>query len=340
MFSELLDILCCPRDSSNLTLAGTTLVCDFDRHTYPVVDGIPILLVGEREPTNWNTPASIELANEISHGKAAVPYHDWKGAGIHPHVQHIIASTGGTLYKYAINRVKRYPVPELRMSRREGTTFLDIGCNWGRWSIAAAQKGYRVFGVDPHLDAIVAARQIAQQLNLTSQFVVGDARCLPFRASTFDTVFSYSVLQHFSKRNGSAQDAIKEIGRVLKRGGNCLIQMPNRNGIRSLYNQFRVRNDSSPFRVRYWTPGEMKQTFEAHVGHAELSVDGYFGLGIQPSDTDLMPIHFRAVVYASEFTRQVSRVLKPLKYCADSLYVRAIKSCENSPEQRYRTATF
>jgi SAM-dependent methyltransferase len=290
------------------------------------VAGIPILSASDREPTNWNTPASIELAYQIQSGTADAPYQDWNGEGIHPHVQRIIAAAGGNLYKYAVNRLERYPVPNLRLAAGEGRNFLDLGCNWGRWSIAAARKGYRVIGIDPHLDAVIAARQIAQQLKLPAEFVVADARCLPLRTSSFDTVFSYSVIQHFSKRNGSARDAIREIGRVLKTGGGSFIQMPNRNGIRSLYNHLRDRNDSSPFRVRYWTPGELKSTFETYVGKTELSVDGYFGLGIQKSDTDLMPLHFKAVVYASEIVRGVSRVIKPLKYCADSLYVKSWKS--------------
>ncbi|HXD31065.1 MAG TPA: methyltransferase domain-containing protein [Pyrinomonadaceae bacterium] len=323
--SELFKLLCCPRDLAPLEPGHSSLVCKEQGHVYPIIEGIPIMLVAERDPTNWNTPASIKLADEINAGTATVPYADWDGIGVHPHLQHIIASTNGNLYKYAINKLRRYPVPDLRLPKSNGELFLDIGCNWGRWSIAAAQKGYCVVGLDPNLDAIIAAKQIANQLGLQSQFVVGDARCLPFRSSTFDRVFSYSVIQHFSKQNGSAGDAIKEISRVLVNSGSCFIQMPNRNGIRSLYNHIRDRNSTGPFRVRYWTPAELYQAFETHVGETKLSADGYFGLGIQRSDTDLMPIHFKAVVYASEVARFVARVCPPVKYCADSLYVESRK---------------
>ena len=37
---------------------------------------------------------------------------------------------------------------------------LDIGCSWGRWSLAAARKGYSVVGIDPSLGAVMAARRI------------------------------------------------------------------------------------------------------------------------------------------------------------------------------------
>jgi ubiquinone/menaquinone biosynthesis C-methylase UbiE len=50
-----------------------------------------------------------------------------------------------------------------------------------------------------------------RQLVLTQ---VGDARFLPFRAGSVDVVFSYSVVQHFSKDDASRE--IKEVGRVLQ----------------------------------------------------------------------------------------------------------------------------
>jgi ubiquinone/menaquinone biosynthesis C-methylase UbiE len=60
-------------------------------------------------------------------------------------------------------------------------------------------------------------------LGLDAEFIVGDARYLPFPSKSFDRVFSYSVLQHFSYTDASA--SVVEIGRVLKSGGESLIQM-------------------------------------------------------------------------------------------------------------------
>ena len=56
-------------------------------------------------------------------------------------------------------------------------------------------------GIDPSLDAVLAARRVSRQLGVEASFVVGDARFLPFANDSFDTVFCYSVLQHFSKEN-------------------------------------------------------------------------------------------------------------------------------------------
>jgi ubiquinone/menaquinone biosynthesis C-methylase UbiE len=109
------------------------------------------------------------------------------------------------------------------------------GCNWGRWSIAAARKGYRVVGIDPSLGGVLAARRAAKSLSIEADFIVADARHLPFKDVSLDNVFSYSVIQHLSKPD--ALKSFAEIARILKPSGKSLIQMPNAFGIRNLYHQ-------------------------------------------------------------------------------------------------------
>jgi ubiquinone/menaquinone biosynthesis C-methylase UbiE len=102
---------------------------------------------------------------------------------------------------------------------------LDIGCNWGRWSIAAARKGFSVVGIDPSLGAVMAARRIANELNLNIKYLVADGRFLLFPDNHFKVAHSYSVLQHFSKDD--ARRTIAQISRVLEPGGLAKIQMAN-----------------------------------------------------------------------------------------------------------------
>jgi ubiquinone/menaquinone biosynthesis C-methylase UbiE len=64
--------------------------------------------------------------------------------------------------------------------------------------------------------------------------VVGDARFLPFADNSFNTVFSYSVFQHFSKEN--TKISLDEAARVLKKNGKSLIQMPNNTASASINN--------------------------------------------------------------------------------------------------------
>jgi SAM-dependent methyltransferase len=84
-------------------------------------------------------------------------------------------------------------------------------------------------------------------MNVEADFLVGDARFLPFADSAFDTVFCYSVLQHFSKEN--ARMSLDEVARVLKKNGVTLIQMPNKYGIRQ-YQQHRPSRFHGRRRIR------------------------------------------------------------------------------------------
>jgi SAM-dependent methyltransferase len=246
-----------------------------------------------------------------------------RGDDIDPVVSHLVAATNGILYKHVIGLLHDYPIPEIRLADGQGKKLLDIGCSWGRWSMAAAKKGYLPVGLDPSLGAILAAKRVAKSLGLRFHGVVADARFLPFRAGSFDVVFSYSVLQHFSKVDVRA--ALEDIHRVLRTDGTFLLQMASALGIRSLQHQVRRGfREPKDFDVRYWTPAELLRTFRDVFGSTKLEVDCYFGLGLQPADVRLMSGMSRLVIYGSEGLRSASKVFRPLVYLADSVFLRSV----------------
>jgi SAM-dependent methyltransferase len=324
--SWLNDHLACPVDHSPLRQEGSWLISQTG-HRYPIVNGIPVLLRSDVEHTAWWAQKSLDDALAIAEGRTAAPAVPQPAGdyAIDPWVQEIVAATCGNLYKPLIGRLHRYPIPDLRLPPARGDTFLELGCNWGRWLIAAAQKGYTPVGVDPSLEAVLSAQRVAAQLGLEVGLVVADARYLPFCSDSVDVVFSYSVLQHFSKAN--AVLAIHETGRVLCPGGQALVQMPNRYGVRSLYNQARRGfAEGSEFDVRYWTASELQQVFSKAIpGATSVSVDGYFGLGIQAADKPLLPRRYRIVVSSSEVLRKMSHSLPFMISAADSLYIQTVK---------------
>ncbi len=329
----LLENLACPVDKTPLKL-HQGLECSHG-HRYPVVDGIPVLLIDGIEQTLDVAQQSLLQAAEPGSAQNDPLYLRSLGLSeqqrqqilqmpdspIDPVVSYLVGATNGLAYVHLLGKLTRYPIPTLRLPPGEGKPLLDVGCNWGRWTLAAARKGYRSVGVDPSLGAVMAARRVARSLGLEAQFVVGDGRNLPFRDGCFDTVFSYSVIQHFTPPDAAL--SVSEMGRVLRAGGRSLVQMPTKWGVRCLYHQFRRR--AQPYRkfdVTYYRVGELKRLF-SRIGPTRLSVDCYFGIGLQPSDWALMPWKTRAAIGLSECIRLLSRLFAPLRWVADSVYLQS-----------------
>ena len=139
-----------------------------------------------------------------------------------------------------------------------------------------------------------------------------------------DVVFSYSVLQHFTKVD--VRQTLSEVSRVLNPSGMSFIQMANLFGPRNLHQQWKLRNQPfRPFDVHYWSPFELMKTFNQYVGHSSLQADGYFTLNAQLADLDLMNFKLRSVLRVSDLLRGLSEFIPGMKYLADSIYVKSRK---------------
>jgi SAM-dependent methyltransferase len=305
------ELLACPRDRSPLELRGDTLVCG-EGHEYPTVHGAPVLVHPDLAPMQlgyWATPEEVERARD----DAPAP----TGGSVDPYVAELIVATHGNLYR-GVGPLRRYPIPAFPVTAPRGTRLLDVGCNWGRWSIAAARAGFSVVGVDPSVEAIAAAARVARQLGEDVSYAVGDARRLPFSDATFEVVFSFSVLQHFHP--AAFEEAVDEIGRVLVPHGLAFVQMANVYGPRNLLNLALGRRPRNPFDVLYRRPSELERSF-GRIGAVSLAPQGFLTLNAQGADLDLLPRRARAVVRTSEALR---RFRVPARV-ADSVWVRARK---------------
>jgi SAM-dependent methyltransferase/uncharacterized protein YbaR (Trm112 family) len=318
---RLIEMLACPRDQQSLRQEADELVCG-SGHRYAVIEGIPILLVGEAEQTHIEGTRALLLAETKDF--SSLPQFNVAKDEIDPFVRNAIGATNGGFYQHLVGNLKEYPIPDLRLPAGQGKLFLEVGCNWGRWCLAAAAAGYEPVGIDPSLKGIRAAKRVAQQLGVEATYLVGDSRFLPLRDGIFDQVFSYSVLQHLSKEN--ARTSLAEMRRVLRAEGNALVQMPNVFGVRCLYHQIRRGfREARDFEVRYWTPRQLLSAFNDCIGPSKLSVDGYFSLNAQASDLRFLPLRFRALVRISEGLRHLSGYIPQLLTMADSLYISSKK---------------
>lgn len=316
----MLALLACPRDHCNLVDEDTELVCA-QGHRYAVIDGVPFLIRDDVPHPHWAGQLAVDFANVHR-----VP-EEWlvsppSGSQVDSFVQTAVGATSGNLYRAVMGRLPRYPIPSFPGSRASGQLLLDVGCNWGRWTLAAAEAGFNAVGVDPSPEAVFAARRVARQLGLAARFVVGDARYLPFRDEQFDLGFSYGVWQHLSPEN--VELSAMELRRVVKPGAEILVQMASALGVRSLMQlarrSFRAARE---FEVRYWWPARLVSSFSRYVGPTELEAESYLSLNAQRRDLDLMTSVGAVVVRLSLALVAMSKVVPGLKWVADSVWLRS-----------------
>jgi len=312
--------LVCPRDRQTMRLDDDRLTC-LNHHHYPVVQGVPVMLLTDLEQT-WGGRHTMRQLSDWQE-QPQEPIEPSTGS-VDPYVQKEIVGTNGIMFKSLVGKLKEYPIPVFRAPRKQGESLLDIGCGWGRWCIAASRTGFQPIGIDANLGSVLAARRVAQQLGAQARFLVADARYLPFPENAFEFVFSYSVLQHFSKND--FERSLKQISRVLIPKGMSLVQMPNARGLRCLYHQIkRLYRTPIGHEVRYWKVGDLTSLFECTVGPTTLSVDGFFSINPQRSEAHLLPRRYRFVIYLSYTLRDLCQRVPALSRFADSVYIAAEK---------------
>ncbi|MGK2856021.1 MAG: class I SAM-dependent methyltransferase [Thermoanaerobaculia bacterium] len=104
-----------------------------------------------------------------------------------------------------------------------GSKILDAAIGLGQLAGRLEKQGHRVFGIDYSFDAALHAKRTTG-----ARPVVGDLTLLPFLDGAFDAVTSGETLEHLD----DDEEAIAELGRVVRRGGRCVVTVP---ALRSLW---------------------------------------------------------------------------------------------------------
>jgi SAM-dependent methyltransferase len=250
------------------------------------------------------------------------------GTAIPEYVQRMVAATNGRMYCGLVGKLDRYPIPALPVpAARPGGLLLDIGCGWGRWMVSAARKGYVPVGVDVKLEAARAALDVGRAFHAPGYAVVAYLAALPFRRDLFDVVWSFSTLQHVHRDR--ARQCLRRAADCLRPGGCCVMEFPLRGG---LWNRLRRaglaaedENDPESWCVRYYSVAELRELFRHGFEGFRCWSHCYFGIGLLPVDLRFVPVRYKAVVLASLALTALSRLAPPLKYAADSVYVRGDK---------------
>jgi ubiquinone/menaquinone biosynthesis C-methylase UbiE len=102
---------------------------------------------------------------------------------------------------------------------------LEIGCGLGVFCIYVAKEEGESIGLDISKSAIRNAKDMARRCGVQNrvQFVVGDARFLPFRNRVEDIVISTETLEHISNH----AQAFHEFVRITDNFGYICLTVPN-----------------------------------------------------------------------------------------------------------------
>jgi SAM-dependent methyltransferase len=224
MIEWLLQNLRCPACGSPLThraigQIGESGLLEHDvgdcRERYPIIGGIPRLLLGTGRPEiarayrNWfaMNPELAELGAAWDRGAAGDPViagfdDEWRRFGV-----------VGTSDQSDVFGMYFDLLPPERFAATE--TVLDAGCGAGRWAFEVASRGPRVIAVDLGRSIEVARANTSSDRVWCIQ---ADIAALPLASGSVDWAYSLGVLHHTTNPELGLQkivDAVRPHGAVL-----------------------------------------------------------------------------------------------------------------------------
>jgi len=134
-----------------------------------------------------------------------------------------------------------YPHRDQVSARREvewilslgfGGRLLDLCCGFGRHSVALAEAGCDVLGIDLSMELLMQARGLEAGELVAGSLLRADARFLPLAAGACDGVLNlFSSFGYFG--DDGDELVAREVKRVLKPGGRALFDLMNPARIRA-----------------------------------------------------------------------------------------------------------
>ena len=147
------------------------------------------------------------------------------------------------------------------VTRRKGRNLLDVGCGIGYYleRLKEVAPDLKTYGMDYDM----ASLQFISKM-MKGGFVRGDGARLPFMDNGFDKVLSVSVLEHLED-DGTL---VGEMARVCKNGGELIVSVPSKDGIRS-FSKLRNLGHDDPTNPEYhyrigYSKNELVSLLEKH----------------------------------------------------------------------------
>lgn len=224
----------------------------------------------------------------------AIEVHSEQAATFDARYEAMQRGTYQDCFAYSRHRLNQF-MQRYLPARGDGLRLLDVGCGTGHHLAEWQARGFTAAGVDGSAEMLARARE----LNPTAEIQQADVEALPFATASFDVVISLEVMRYLP----SSTACLREMARVLKPGGMCLVTaapLLNLNGY-WLINRLASRvslGDLTPLKQFFTTSGELRREFTA-AGFAAPTVHGVYGGPINWVER-LMPAALPAVLKAWE----------------------------------------
>jgi len=96
---------------------------------------------------------------------------------------------------------------------REKRFVLDLACGIGRDTFYLEQCGLGIVGVDAALNGLRVAQRIKSERGAVSEFIMADAKCLPFKDGSFEGIYCFGLLHEFTDE-GWEEDVVCVMGEI------------------------------------------------------------------------------------------------------------------------------
>jgi Methylase involved in ubiquinone/menaquinone biosynthesis len=201
--------------------------------------------------------------------------------------------------------------------RRNIKRLLVVGCGSGEEAaVLAKHLKIEVVGIDVVEKFDIQASQIATLKR-------GDGMDLEFENASFDFVYSFHALEHIQKPHL----AIKEIWRVLKDEGGCIIGTPNRGRLLGYLGSTCSLKEKILWNLADWQKriiGEFRNESGAHAGFVAREMKELLEVSFQTPE-DITKLYYLRLYSKYEMYLKVTSLLKLDSFLFPSIYFMGFK---------------
>ncbi len=183
----------CPACAAELEKSQSAYRCVTCGKVYPVLFGIP----------DFRLNSDSYLSIEDERAKAQYLYEYGRNKSFNELIREYYRITDDVpdeIAKRFISYIERGPARGetilTGLSRRSGGEIIDIGCASGGFLLAAAQRGFKVAGVDIALRWLVICAKRLEEKGLDVELVCADIVAPPFPKGSFSTAITADLFEH------------------------------------------------------------------------------------------------------------------------------------------------